>query len=357
MFGLEKIFSHGAALGVDIGTTSIKIVELKKKGNLTNLHNYGMLESYGHFERGNDVIQANSVKLSEKQTIQLLKTLLDKVHFSTKSVIASIPAFASFISLIEMPEMSQSETQRAMSFQIKQSVPLPLSEIVVDWMKVGQKEDENGFVKQQILVVAIPNETVARYKEVFKGAGLRLRALEVENLAFARATVGADPTPTMIIDIGARATNISVIDQGFLKHNTQIDYAGDTLTRAIVKGLGISYKRAEDLKKQRGIMGGAGEYELSTLQAPFLDVILQEAKKVQQLVTTSLMVSVQRALLIGGGANLLGLDEYVQNQLQIPTVLGNGLLYVQTPQSLSVITKELQTRFATAIGLAIKNFI
>jgi len=354
---LSNLFGGSSSyLGVDIGTTSIKIVELEKSGSRSRLVNYGILESYGHFERPNSVIQANALKISEKEAIAILSLLLKRVHFRTRNAIASIPSFASFLTMVEMPEMSEEETKRAMTFQIKQSIPLPLSEIAVDWMRVGQRDDESGFSKQQILIIALPNETIARYKAICKGAGLSLKALEVENIAFARSVVGADVTPTAVVDLGARSTNISIIDQAFLKHNTQIDYAGDSLTQSIVKGLGISYRRAEDLKKQRGIAGGTGEYELSTLQTPFLDVILQEIRRTIRDFEQRGGVSIQRVLLVGGGANLIGLESYVEQQVGVPVALGNSLLYVDAPERLNVVSKEIQTRFATAIGLAIKNF-
>ncbi len=346
-----------AYLGVDIGTTSIKVAELSGSKNNVTLSNYALLESFGHYERANNVIQANSVKISEKETTALLKILLNKVKFRTRLAIASIPPFSSFVTLLELPAMSEEETNKAMAFQIRQSVPLPLAEIAVDWIRVGQRQDENGFEKQQILLIAIPNEVISCYKSIFKNAGLSLRALEIENLAAARALIGNDPVPTLIADIGARSSSVSIVEGGFLKSSVQFDYAGDSLTQAIVKGLGISYRRAEELKKQRGISGGIGEYELSTLEMPFVDVIIKEVMKAKENFEKSYGSSLQRVLLIGGGALLLGLDKYFESKIGIPVVLGNGLLYVNTPPQLSVVAKEIQVRFATAIGLAIKGFL
>jgi len=353
----KKLVKPNKFLGCDIGTTSIKMVELERSGSATKLHNYALLETLGHFERSNNVIQANALKLSERETVSLLKTLLRKGKFSADSVVVSIPSFASFTTLIELPDMNPEETKKTMLYQIQEHVPLPLSEITVDWTVVGQREDESGFTKQQILMVAIPNETVERYRGIFKACGLRLRALEVEMLASTRAVIGTDQTPTVVLDIGARSTNITVVDQGFVKHNTQIDYAGDSLTVAIAKGLGINSKRAEELKKQRGLLGGRGEYELSTLEIPFLDVILQEADSVRREYEQNFQNKIQRLMLLGGGANLLGIEKYAEEKLQTPVVLGNGLLYVGAPAELSVVAKELETRFATAIGLAIKGLL
>ena len=355
LFGLFTSSSK-KILGVDIGTTSIKAVELSKKGKMPYLSNYALLEHFGHFLRPNDVIQANSLKMSEKSVVNLLKLLLKKANFSTKQAMASVPSFASYTTLVEMPSMTEEETQKAMSFQIQQSIPLPLSEVSVDWIKVGQRQDDQGFDKQFILIVAIANDTITQYKSIFKQAGLTLKALEVEHLAYTRAVVGADKTPTLILDIGARSSNITIVDQGFVKENNQIDYAGDSLTSSIVKGLGISYQRADELKRQRGILGGAGDFELSTLQMPFLDVILQETEKTKAHFEGQSGVSLQRVLLVGGGAALPGITEYVEGKIGLPTVQGNGLLYVESPSSVDVVAGELQTRFATSLGLAIKHF-
>jgi type IV pilus assembly protein PilM len=353
----KNLFGPKSFLGCDIGTTSIKMVELARGNGAAVLKNYGMLETLGHFERSNNVIQANSLKISEKETSSLLAALVKRNKFFSQHVIASIPSFASFTTMLELPEMSDKETAETMSYQIKQNIPLPLSDITVDWIRVGAHEDENGFSKQQIVLVAIPNETIERYKRIFKGAGLTLHALEVEMLAYSRSLVGSDQTPTLIIDIGARSTNISVVDQGFMKGNTQIDYAGDSLTWAIAKGLGIGAQRAEELKKQKGLLGGRGEYELSTLEIPFVDVILHEASKVRANFENASHTPIQRVLLIGGGANLLGLEKYVESRMALPSAPGNGLLYVQAPAELAAVQKELETRFALATGLAIKGFV
>ncbi len=353
----KKFFQPASFLGCDIGTTSIKIAELKRSGDHTTLTNYALLESFGHFERSNNVLQANDLKLSEQETANMLRLLIKQGKFSTTRAVASVPTFASFITVLEIPSMNDDETAKAMSYQIRQHIPLPLSEIAVDWIRVGQQEDNNGFVKQFILLVAIPNEVIERYRAIFKRAGLSLHALEVEPLAYARSVIGSDQTPALIIDIGARSTNITAVDQGFVKLNAQIDYAGDSLTEAIARGLGVGLRRAEDLKKQKGLAGGHGEYELSTLELPFIDVILHEVEKVRAECERVHAAKINRCLLIGGGSNLIGIESYVESKLGIPTSTGNGLLFAPAPDRLAVVEKELQTRFALAVGLAIKGFI
>ena len=128
---------------------------------------------------------------------------------------------------------------------------MSLEEVAIDWMKVGMIEDERGFTKQQILLIAVSKEQINSYRNIFKLAGLQLKALEIENLALIRALISPGSPPTLIVDIGGRSTNIVIFDKNSLKHSAQTDFAGGFLTQAISKGLNISSRRAEELKKQK----------------------------------------------------------------------------------------------------------
>lgn len=354
---LKPLISFGSRsiLGVDIGTTSIKIVEVAK-GAPPKLKNYGILKTYGHLERPNSAIQTNTLKIAEKDTAALLKSLVDKSKFKTKEASASIPSFAAFITLIELPMMPDADIAKTMSFQIKQHIPLPVSEVAIDWLKIGEREDENG-VKQQILLISIPNEIIQRYQNIFKLAGLKLKSLEIESLSLARSLIGNDPTATLIIDIGSRSTNIAIIDKGYLKTNISSDFAGASLTSAIANGLGIDIRRAEGLKIQKGLKAGGAEYELSTLPLPYLDAIIGEAIRAKNNFERNQGRKIERVILTGGGANLAGIGEYAEKQMNLPVVIGNSLIKSSYPSEIEILAKELGPEFAIAMGLAIKEIV
>lgn len=358
MFNFIKSFIGAKSyLGVDIGTTSIKMVEISKGRIQPKLQNYGILESYGHLERLNDAIQTSSLKLAERQTAELLKLLLKKIKIKSSETIASIPAFSAFITILEIPEMSEIDAAKAVPFQIRQHIPLPTSEVAIEWLKVGKKEDEKGFVKQEILVISVPNEQIRRYQNVFKLAGLKLKALEIESLGLIRALIANDPTSTLIVDIGARSTNIAVAETGFLKYNYQTDFSGGSLTQAISSGLNINIRRAEELKKQRGLLGAGGEYELSTLTIPFLDAIISEAKRAKDNYEKNQRSKIERVILAGGGANLLGIAQYFEGQINLPTVIGNPFSKIKYSPKIEPFIKELGPAFSVAIGLGIREFV
>lgn len=350
-------FKPKSFLGVDIGTTSIKLVEIAKATKKPQLLNYGWLGTSGYLERFNDAIQTSSLRILEKDATKLLKFLISQVKPGTNRVIASLPSFNAFITLLEIPLMPSADTVKAVIFQARQYIPLPVSEVTLDWLKVGEKENEEGVKKQQILLISVPNERINCYRSIFKNAGLKLMALEIESFSLARALVNNDPTPTILVDIGGRSTNIAVVDNGFWKYNGRTDFAGGSLTQAISSSVNIDVWRAEELKKRRGLLGTGGEYELSTLMFPFLDVIIQEVRRVRNIYEKEYQGKIERIILTGGGANLLGIEDYCREQWGLPTVKGTPFNRVSYPPSLEPMASELGPSLAVAIGLGIKEFI
>lgn len=356
MFNFVKsILGFGSVLGVDIGTTSIKAVEIAKDSPKPRLKNYGILQTYNHLDRFNSAIQTNALKISENETAELLRKLVKKAKFGSRSVIASIPAFSAFVTLIEMPMMAEVEISKTMAFQVKQHIPLPISDVAIEWIKIGERE-EGENLKQQILFISIPKETISKYQNIFKMAGLNLLALEVESISLARALI-VELKPIIIADIGAYSSNIVVTENYFLKSNITTDFAGASLTQAIANGLNISPKRAEELKKLKGLKATGGEYELSTLPQPYLDVIIKEIIRTRNDYEKNYSKKIEKILVAGGGANLIGIEEYFEKQLKIPVDVGNSFAKVSYPSEINLLTKELGVELAVAVGLGIKNFV
>lgn len=344
-------------LGIDIGTASIKLVELAPGKDKPELKNYGSLEARGHLDRINDAIQTSSLEAIDRYTTELVKTLVDSVKPSTKDVIASIPAFSAFTSLVELPDMGDNETAQAMEYQAKSLVPMPIEKVHLDWFRVGRGQGPDGTKQQQVFMVAAPKQQVKKYKGIFEGAGLNLRALELETVALARILTAKDSSLSLIIDIGARSTAIAIAQNGLLLHSAQADFAGSSLTQAISRGLGINIQRAEELKKQKGLLGKGGEYEVSTLMLPYLDVILNEAKRIKESYESVHSIKVGRTILAGGGANLLGLEVRASEALGVPVIKAEPFEgAVAYPQTMAPVVKEMGAPFSVALGLGVKNF-
>ncbi len=350
----QKIFT--SALGIDIGTTSIKAVEVTGGDPLPKIINYGFLESSGYLVRTNKVLQASNLKLFEDEAADLLKTLLSEMKPKTNQAYASLPAFAAFMTVLDFPDLAPKELEKSMAFQAKQYIPLPLSEVAIDWIKVGEFKDDQGYIHQQILLISVPQETIKKYQKIFKLAGLNLRGLELESLALVR-TFGSDPTPTIIVDIGSRSTSITFAEKNLLRYVVQSDYGGASLTQALGASLSINPLRAEELKKERGIVGTGPNYELSTIMLPFLDVIINEVKKAHYNygVQFPKALPIERVVLAGGGSNLLGIERYVENEMKLPTVKAAPFLQFQSGTALEPLLSELNPLLSVSLGLTLKD--
>lgn len=357
-FGIFKRSIFPSYLGVDIGTTSIKVVEVKGGKSAPQVTNYGLLESSGYLARANQAFQTSSLKIFEADITELLKTIVKEMGTGTKEVIASLPPFSAFTTLLDFPRMEQKEIEQAIVYQAKQYVPLPLNEVALDWMKVGDYEDDKGFSHQKILLISVPQEQIKKYQRMFQAAGLTLKALELESLSLTRLLTG-DPTPTTVVDIGSRSTNIIFVEKGGLVWSSQNDMASASLTQALASSLGVNPLRAEELKKERGIIATGANYELSTIMLPFLDAIINEVKKAQYVYAQQFPAAqkAERIILAGGGANLLGIEKYFEREFGVPAIKSAPFGKFEFSPDIQPFIPELNPVMSVALGLGMKEFI
>jgi len=354
---LKGKMGHSSCLGLDIGTTSIKMVEVVRGEKMPKITNYGILESRSSLSRANTAIQTSTLKLFDREAANFLKVLIEKMRPRTTMVAASLPVFSAFTTILSFPQMAPEELAKAIAFQARQYVPLPLSEVALDWSKVGEYEDDKGFKYSQILLISVPHVEIKKYQDMCKAAGLTLQSLEVESVSLVRMLIDTDPTPTYIIDIGSRSTGISIAEKGALKFASQTDFAGASLTQALATSLSINPVRAEELKKERGILGTGPNYELSTIMIPFLDAIISEVKRTDFAYHSQFpgAAKVERAILSGGGANLLGIQKYFEQQLGVPVVKAAPFLRFEYPSVVEPLVPELNSTLAVALGLALRQ--
>lgn len=344
-------------LGVDIGTTSIKVVEVKPGKELPEVVNYALLESSGYLARANQALQTSTLKLFEKQATELLRLVLKEMKPKATDVFASLPIFSAFTTILDFPPLTPKEMEQAIVFQAKQYVPQPLSEVALDWIKVGEFQDEKGFKRSQILLISVPQVEIRKYQKIFREVGLNLKALEVESLSAARVFSG-DPTPTVVVDIGSRSTNMVFLDGGELKMHAYTDFAGASLTHALATSLSINPLRAEELKKEKGIMASGPNYELSTIMFPFLDAIINEVKKALYQYATRFRAAskIERVILAGGGANLKGIEKYFGKELAMPVAKAAPLRRFEYDPRIDPLVDELNPILNVALGLTLREF-
>lgn len=351
---LFGILGPPKVLGIDIGTTTIKAMELAREGGVVKLKSYGILENYGHLERLNDAIQTSSLKILDDVTAEMVKLLLGEMKPTTRNCAMSLPVFSSFVSLMDMPMLSRKEFANAIPFEARQYVPIPISDVALDWQVLGPAPGQEGR-RIQVLLVAVPLDIINKYQRIAELAGLNLRLLEIETISASRAVIGSDPTTTALVDIGARATVISIVDEGYIRMTRSIDVAGGDFTQVIANGFAISPQRAEILKKSKGLLASDGGINLSSLLAPLLGVIASEIQKLSALWTERSKREVGKIVLTGGSAVIPGLREHFAGELQKEVVIGNAFSQVEYPPALEPIVRIIGPIFSVSVGLSLRD--
>lgn len=345
-------------IGVDFGTSSIKIVELLYKDQKTILKNYGIVDLRYRKpgEVGND---SYDQKISDS-----LKKLILKMKPEAKSAIVSIPSFNGLITIIEMPEMPEEDLSKAIQFEAHKYIPSSLEEISMSWeiiehidnsnLPLAQKIGESmGPKKLKILLVAAPKKDINRYGQYLSGAKLKVDAVELETFSLARSLVGDDAGNFLIIDIGLQATNIILVEKGIVVVNRSIDTGGNEVTSAIADGMNISKQRAEALKKGEKDFLNSKE---STLVIPVLEFIASESMRLLNLYKMkSKDARIDGILLSGGASKMKGLEEYFTRLLQAKVTVGSPWRRIIVKDEAKMLVENLGGSFSVALGLALRG--
>lgn len=359
-------FTKKQFLGIDIGTASVRLVQLSKKGKLLNLDTYGEFHAGNYFEHTNMATQTRSpLKLADQQIAEIIKTLMKAAGASAHRATLSLPALSTFTTVITVPKMPLKELTRAVPFEAKQYVPLPISEVMLDWHIINSRHTQapgvagatpHDIEQYEIFIAAFPKELIDKYARIAKLAGLELRALELETFAMVRATIDPRyPTPIALIDLGANSSNISVVKRGFVHTTHNFDISGATLTNTLVSSLQIDVKRAEEFKSRQGLLGQSGEEEISKILAPLVDLIMNECERIMSGFTRKTNEKITKIILTGGSANLPGIVDRFVSRFGVETTLSNPFEKTIHPAILMRTLKDIGPHFTVSAGLAMRE--
>lgn len=358
-------------LGVDIGTSSIKVVELVQEKNGTfSLGTYGYID---HLPR----VVPNKNPHDVELIIASVKEVWNKAKCGTRRASAALPTYSVFTSLIALPWMSTEELDSAIRWEAKKIIPLPLEEIVLDYKILNPQKKKSSplsFGKEEkgvkekiqedyrILITGAGKETVQEFTEIFEQSGLTLVSLETEMFALSRSLVGEDPGEVMIVEIGAVVTDIIIIEHSVPFLARSLETGGNALTRAIMNSLQINEKRAEQLKRDIGLAGWEEAAGIPQILKETLEPIIHEItytlgvyKNHQLTPSQKATGTIEKIILTGGTALLPYLAEYLSKTLDMRVVIGDPWAHVKYPDELRGVLKELGPKFSVALGLALRG--
>lgn len=362
-----------SALGIDIGSSAIKIVQVKRKNGQAVLETYGEL-ALGPYA-GLGVGQA--VMLPPEKVAQAIMDLMKEkeVNITTRKCGISIPFASSLMSVIEMPEVSSKQLSVMVPMEARKYIPVPISEVMIDWSVIPKSEFEKGdepeeepaveassilsgdkakpITKVDVLIVAIHNETIARYQNIVSKAGLEAGFFEIEIFSTMRAVLDEALRPVMIMDMGAASTKLYIVERGIVRSSHTINRGSQDITATISKSLGIPMEQAEVMKRQVGATGT--DPNMTSAITLVLDHILSELNSTLLAFEKKHNKTVSKLFLVGGGSALKGLLDLAKKNFKTEIISADPFSKVSAPAFLENILKETGPEFAVAIGLALRK--
>ncbi len=359
-----KNFSGGeqssSVLGIDIGSSSVKVVQLIKKNGKAVLETYGEVElgPYGGTDQG------RSTFLPSDKLAEVIRDLLRESNTTTKSSAISISVGASFVVFFHLPVTDENKLKEMVPIEARKYIPVPITEVSLDWLAIpkdesalseyqnSQKADQAGT---DILLVVIHNDAIQKNKDIEKLAELDVAFSEVEIFSELRASVESGIAPQMVIDFGASSTKVFIVERGILRAAHVVSRGSQDITLSISKSSTLSFEEAEKIKKKQGISSIDATPSILEVSNVTIDYILAEVSHFLVAYEKKYGKKVSKIVLSGGGANLRGLTEKCSSFFETQIEVSNPFARIEYPAFLTEMLKDAGPEFSVAIGLALRK--
>ncbi len=339
--------SENSYLGVDIGDSSLKMVELQKRGKKIYLTNYAFSEN------------VSDIKFTKIDDSAYLAKAINKVRaeakISAKKATASLPTFAVFSSIITLSGIDKKNLTEAVLEEAKKVIPLPLEEMKIDFKIVPEVGDSKSSIKSntRVFLTCSPRKIVRKYIDIFHQAGLELSYLETETFSLVRSLIGNDKSTIMIVEIGANSTDISVVRESIPVLNRSLEVCGSTITKTLMEKLSLTITQAEQFKLDLATSGKVTEIHPVILKT--ISPIISEIKYMLDFYNNSNSNTVEKIILSGGSSLLPNLANYLSSKLNIQVIIGDPFNRIIYSEELKPIIHEVGPSLAVAVGLALRD--
>lgn len=354
---------EASVIGLDVGSSAIKVVQLRKR------HGKAVLETYGEIALGPyaGVSVGQATNLTPDKISEAIADLLREANVTTKNAALSIPLRSSLVSLIEMPKVDEKQLQQMIPIEARKYIPVPISEVTMDWWIIPKEEDRyldfvdnEGGKKEKVdkidvLVVSIHNEVLGHYNQIVKNTGLNASFFEIEMFSTIRSLIDQSGTPVMVFDMGAASTKLYVVERGIVRTSHIVNKGSQEITLSISQGLGVSVEKAEQIKRGLGSQDVATQKNIFDIISLSLDYVFSEASSVMLNYQKRYNKSINKVYLTGGGVALKDIEIIAKTAFQTDILLGEPFAKVEAPAFLQDVLKVTGLDFSVAVGLALRK--
>ncbi|MFA5073430.1 MAG: type IV pilus assembly protein PilM [Nitrospirota bacterium] len=337
------LFGSNIKTGIDIGASSIKVVQISLFGKQPKLISAGMLEF--HIASGNESIGAN------------LRYLLSERNIKADKVITQMPGKDITIRSFTLPRMPASELCEAVRWEAKRHISYPLESAVIEYLITGQRH-EGTVDKLDILLVACERDAVAQHCAPFEEAKIKLSAIDANALALRNVFHLLDKPSdmnTVVVDIGAGKTEIDIFKGGVPRFSRCLDIGGIDMTRAIAEALNVNIQKAEDMKREMHVLASSDNPGVAAVRTILDGLMMEIRRSADYYKTTFREKNIHNILLTGGVSLMPGIREYVMKSVDGTVEIDQPFEGLSGAKNVINEFSPLAPRFSVAIGLALRK--
>jgi type IV pilus assembly protein PilM len=334
--------------GLDIGTTGIRLVELRGTGPTKTLVKYAYVPI--------DVKLAQSDSKTDQQKLaQTIANLVAEAKLSTKNVAVGLPSSRVFTTLADMDRLPAAEIGRALMYQADSLIPTPPAESKIDWALVGDSPKDK--TKVEVLLSSVPNSFIEQRLDMIESIGLNVIAFEPDNLAMPRAVVPAGTTtPQLVVDMGNLSTDLVITMGEAPRLSRSIPTGTEAVVRAAQQNLNIDDKQAQQFVYKFGVSKDKLEGQIYQAIVGTVDLLVNEIEKSIKFFQTRYPdVKLERIIVTGGASAIPEFPLYIANKFGLNVEIGNAWRNVAFSADRQNELLAVSNQFSVAVGLAERN--
>ena len=298
--------------GLDIGFRTVKVMQVERVGTTHEVNGYGVASFDESAVQNGVIVDFEHIAKSVHQLFS--SGIVGEI--STRRVAMSVPAARTFSRILSLPLLAQKDIQEAVKLEAEQYIPVPIDDLYIDFTIIN-KDAKN----MNVLAVAIPKKIIDSYVNLCRILNLEPVVIETTTGATNRLFRFTDrhSIPTVLIDFGSVATDISIYDQHLAVTGTVAD-GGDNLTELISEKLQVSAQEAQTIKVRYGLSASKKQSEIVAAATPLLEKTIKELKRMIRYYEerSAKHGTIEQIVTFGGGANVPGLSEYLIDNLRVP---------------------------------------
>lgn len=338
------------SVGIDVGSAGIKVVELKKTETALTLSTYGELQVGPYLDQPSGA----AVKLDQEQAIEALVDVIRESGVTADLSVFSVPLASSFLTTLSIKADGDEELNKMIPVEARKYIPIPLKEVALDWFEIGSREDtESKEMTHDILMAAIQNESLTLFQRQLLAIGKSNQPTEIETFSTIRAVADDNESSKIIIDLGASMSKLYIIKGTTLQKIHRFKGGGEQITKHLAELKGMPFGDAETIKTLYAA-DPTHSRDVKTAMSATLERAFHEFRRVIQQYQAENNVTFAEIHLVGGGAQLKQVPEYVADTFMLKPVVFNPFSRVAYPAFMEDVLSELGSSFTVALGAALR---